>query len=57
MAPVLGWDEATIEREVSHYRARLEAERAAQAMLDDEASNSAREKVRDPRLHSAAAAE
>jgi glycerol-3-phosphate dehydrogenase len=55
MATVLGWDEATVEREVSHYRARLEAERAAQALLDDEASNLARVGVRDPRLDSAAA--
>jgi glycerol-3-phosphate dehydrogenase len=52
MAPVLQWDEAAIVREVGHYRARLAAERAAQAMLDDEASNSARVGVRDPRLDS-----
>jgi len=50
MAPVLGWDEAAIEREITHYRARLAAELAAQAMLDDAASDSARAGVRDPRL-------
>ena len=50
MAPVLAWDEASIDREVAHYRARLAAERAAQAMLDDAASNSARAGVRDPRV-------
>ena len=49
-APVLAWDEATIEREVTHYRARLGAELAAQAMLDDAASNPVRAEVRDPRV-------
>ncbi len=55
MAPVLSWDEATVDREITHYRARLAAERAAQAMLDDAASNTARMKVRDPRLDSESA--
>ena len=55
MAPALGWDEPAIAREVAHYRARLAAERAAQALLDDAASNSARAGVRDPRLDPAAA--
>jgi glycerol-3-phosphate dehydrogenase len=55
LAPVLAWDEASIDREVTHYRARLAAERAAQAMLDDAASNSARVGVRDPRLDSESA--
>ena len=50
MAPVLGWDEAAVDREVAHYRARLEAESAAQALLTDAASDSARAAVRDPRL-------
>jgi len=53
MAPALDWDTASVEREVMHYRARLAAERAAQALLDDAASNSARMEVRDPRLGSA----
>jgi glycerol-3-phosphate dehydrogenase len=52
MPPVLSWDEATVDREITHYLARLAAERAAQAMLDDAASNTARTKVRDPRLDS-----
>jgi glycerol-3-phosphate dehydrogenase len=56
MASALAWDEAAIDREVTHYRARLAAERAAQALLDDAASNSARMEVRDPRLDSASAA-
>jgi glycerol-3-phosphate dehydrogenase len=50
MAPVLGWDQAAIAREITHYRARLVAERAAQSMLDDAASDSARSPVRDLRL-------
>jgi len=50
MAPVLGWDQGTVAREIAHYRARLEAEAAAQALLTDAASDSARAEVRDPRL-------
>ncbi len=50
MAPVLGWDPAVVAREVAHYKARLDAEAAAQALLSDAASDSARGEVRDPRL-------
>jgi len=50
MAPVLGWDQAAVDREIAHYRARLDAEAAAQALLTDAASDSARTEVRDPRL-------
>src|SRR5450756_2298596 len=50
MAPVLGWDRASIDREITHYRARLTAEHAAQSMLDDAASDSVRSPVRDLRL-------
>ena len=50
MASVLGWDQAMVEREIAHYRARLQAEAAAQALLTDAASDSARAEVRDPRL-------
>jgi glycerol-3-phosphate dehydrogenase len=50
MAPVLGWDQTVIEREIARYRARLDAEAAAQALLTDAASDSARAEVRDPRL-------
>jgi len=50
MAPALGWDEATVAREVAHYHARLDAERAAQAMLDDAGSDAARSPVLDLRL-------
>ncbi|NLT93649.1 MAG: glycerol-3-phosphate dehydrogenase/oxidase [Actinobacteria bacterium] len=55
MAPLLGWDATTAEREAEHYRARLDAERAAQSMLDDETSNAARMAVRDLRVDASAA--
>jgi glycerol-3-phosphate dehydrogenase len=50
MAPELGWDQAAVDREVTHYRARLAAERAAHSMLDDAGADSARSPVRDLRL-------
>ena len=50
MAPVLGWDQAAVDREIAHYRARLEAEATAQALLTDAASDEARAEVRDLRL-------
>ncbi len=55
MAPLLDWNAATVEREVAHYRARLDAERVAQTMPDDETSNAARMEVRDPRVDAGAA--
>jgi glycerol-3-phosphate dehydrogenase len=42
MAPVLGWSEAQVEREVEHYRKRVDAERESQKMPDDETADSAR---------------
>jgi glycerol-3-phosphate dehydrogenase len=42
VAPVLGWSEAQVEREVEHYRKRVEAERESQKMPDDETADSAR---------------
>ncbi|MFC0008087.1 glycerol-3-phosphate dehydrogenase/oxidase [Micromonospora siamensis] len=42
MGAVLGWDESTREREVSHYRARVAAERQSQSMVDDAAADAAR---------------
>lgn len=50
MAPVIGWDAGAVEREVTHYRERLDAEHAAQSMQDDAASDAARSPVRDVRL-------
>ncbi len=41
-APVLGWSEGQVTREVEHYRKRVEAERECQTMPDDETADSAR---------------
>jgi len=41
-APVLGWSAEQVEREVEHYRKRVEAERESQRMPDDETADSAR---------------
>lgn len=50
MASALAWDPDTVDREIVHYQARLDAESAAMTMLDDAASASARAPVRDLRL-------
>jgi glycerol-3-phosphate dehydrogenase len=42
MAPVLGWSDDQVEREVEHYRKRVDAERESQKMPDDETADSAR---------------
>ncbi|NND04094.1 MAG: glycerol-3-phosphate dehydrogenase/oxidase [Acidimicrobiia bacterium] len=42
MAEVLGWDQATIERELEHYRARVEAELDSQRQPDDHTADAAR---------------
>jgi len=42
IAPVLGWDDQTIRREVTHYLARVEAERESQRMPDDHTADAAR---------------
>jgi glycerol-3-phosphate dehydrogenase len=42
VAPVLGWDATAIRREVTHYRARVEAERESQRMPDDHTADAAR---------------
>jgi glycerol-3-phosphate dehydrogenase len=39
MAPVLGWDDTTVENEVSIYRARVEAERRSQEQPNDQAAD------------------
>ncbi len=49
MAPALGWGSDDVAREIAHYRARLDAEKAAQAMLDDASSASVRGTVHDLR--------
>ncbi|MFB9745201.1 glycerol-3-phosphate dehydrogenase C-terminal domain-containing protein, partial [Pseudonocardia sulfidoxydans] len=42
MAPVLGWSDQQVEREIEHYRKRVEAERESQKMPDDETADAAR---------------
>jgi len=42
MAPILGWSEEQQRKEVEHYLARVEAERASQQQPDDETADSAR---------------
>jgi glycerol-3-phosphate dehydrogenase len=42
VAPVLGWDAATIEREIKVYTARVDAERDAQEQPDDTAADARR---------------
>ncbi|MGI8677911.1 MAG: glycerol-3-phosphate dehydrogenase/oxidase [Jatrophihabitans sp.] len=42
MTRILGWDESTRAREVQAYVARVEAERASQARLDDAAADEVR---------------
>src|SRR4051812_26058266 len=42
VAGVLGWSEEQFEREVRHYLARVEAERASQVQPDDESADAAR---------------
>jgi glycerol-3-phosphate dehydrogenase len=42
VAPVLGWSEETIKREVETYLARVEAERASQEQTEDAAADAAR---------------
>ncbi len=42
VAPVLGWDAATVDDEVEHYRQRVEAERVSQTMPDDASADAAR---------------
>lgn len=42
---VLGWDGATVQREVEHYRRRVAADLAAQAQPDDPTADAARRSV------------
>jgi glycerol-3-phosphate dehydrogenase len=50
MGAELGWDETRLAEEIGHYRARVEAEVAAQQMPDDESAMRVRNEVRDLRL-------
>ena len=42
VAPVLGWNDEQIAREVDHYRKRVETERESQRMPDDATADAAR---------------
>ncbi|MEE4541789.1 glycerol-3-phosphate dehydrogenase/oxidase [Streptomyces sp. V4-01] len=42
MAPVLGWDQGQVDREVEHYEKRVEAERESQLQPDDQTADAAR---------------
>jgi glycerol-3-phosphate dehydrogenase len=42
VAPVLGWSDEQVQREIEHYRKRVDAERESQRMPDDETADSAR---------------
>ena len=42
VAPLLGWDQATIDDEVTHYLARVEAELQSQKEPDDQTADAAR---------------
>lgn len=47
MAGVLGWDGSQRDREVEHYRSRVEAELESQRMPDDETADAARKGAPD----------
>jgi glycerol-3-phosphate dehydrogenase len=49
MGEALGWNAAVREREVEHYRARVQAERESQTMPDDLTADAARVGVPDVR--------
>jgi glycerol-3-phosphate dehydrogenase len=42
VGPILGWDEATVSREIDHYLARVEAELDSQRQPDDSTADAAR---------------
>ena len=50
VAPILDWDEQTIEREIGHYEARVRAERESQTQPDDQTADAARMGAPDVRL-------
>ena len=50
MAPVLGWDDERIAREVEHYEARVAAERESQLQADDLTADAARLGAPDVRV-------
>ncbi len=50
VAPVLGWDDDTVKREVEHYRARVAAELESQQQGDDQTADAARLGAPDVRV-------
>ena len=42
VAPLLGWTDVDVARELEHYTARVEAERESQQQLDDQTADAAR---------------
>jgi glycerol-3-phosphate dehydrogenase len=50
VAPVLGWQQSTIDREVSHYQLRVAAERESQDQPDDLSADAARLGAPDVRM-------
>jgi glycerol-3-phosphate dehydrogenase len=50
VAPVLGWQQPDIEREVSHYQLRVAAERESQDQPDDLSADAARLGAPDVRM-------
>jgi glycerol-3-phosphate dehydrogenase len=50
VAPVLGWTDQDIDREVEHYTARVAAERESQAQPDDQTADAARVGAPDVRM-------
>ncbi len=53
MAELLGWDRATMEREIEHYEARVRAELDSQTQPDDRTADAARMGAPDVRTGSA----
>ncbi len=50
MGAILGWDDATRDREIEHYEARVRAERESQTQPDDQTADAARVGAPDVRL-------
>jgi glycerol-3-phosphate dehydrogenase len=50
VAPILGWHQADIAREVSHYRLRVAAELESQDQADDHSADAARLGAPDVRM-------
>ena len=47
VAPILGWDDAEVARQIDIYNRRVEAEMSSQTMPDDASAQSERAKAPD----------